>query len=299
MPLVEGVGDEIVYLFVALIFGLLIVLAWISTNVREMPYIGVVVLNRPVFQVLLRLLRSSQRNFLLHISIRPDGTTTAAVEGDSQAVAVVQSLEQVHLEGSSEVEEFSSSDDVGGTSASPPLPLIGELAEPPSDNPSQSFEEVASSEIRLDSLGAADVEQRDLSQVQSEAFAASEELQASLVRGRRLGFLERSQSQAARESCSSDTTATTDASSSNTLAGGSVGQVGSNDILFGNDTAVTADENCPPRSTAAQQEDSVCIRLKYLDERQRSVLASLDETIGEFKRYALFFAFDSVTLITI
>ena len=66
---------------------------------HNLPHISVVVLDRPVFQALLRMLRNSRWNSLLHVSIRPDGITIAAVEGDSQPAADVQSLDRVQLEG--------------------------------------------------------------------------------------------------------------------------------------------------------------------------------------------------------
>lgn len=275
MSLVEGLGDEVVYLLVVLFIVLLISLAWISTQVHDLPHISVVVLDRPVFQALLRLLRNSRRNFLLHVSIRPDGVTTAAVEGDSQSAAVVQSLDRVQLEGAVNTTATLAEEPSTCNSSNPTAGSVSNHS--PQDNvicnANESVENVAVHNASCDSSVAKEqniqessdvitaIPDRNSDNLQSQLIATSNEspLDSGNVTSVHISSssLKEPVSKHSRTSLSVDEPVASNESNINTATSETEGSI---------------------------PEGNVRIKLKYLDERQRFVFTSLEETIGNFKR---------------
>lgn len=57
MPLVEGFGDEVVFLLIAFLVGVIVVLAWMSTHVGSRFLVPIIILDQERFSALIHRLR--------------------------------------------------------------------------------------------------------------------------------------------------------------------------------------------------------------------------------------------------
>ena len=57
MALIEGFGDEVIFFLIAILTGIVVIIAWMSTHVDASPFIHIIILDRDRFSELLQRLR--------------------------------------------------------------------------------------------------------------------------------------------------------------------------------------------------------------------------------------------------
>src|SRR6218665_2520111 len=95
MPLIEGFGDEVTLLLFALFAGVVMVLAWMSTQVDSRFLVPIIILDRERFSALMHRLRGlAEQRFVAGEQIREDSPRPEGSEAEqSLNVADVTSVD--------------------------------------------------------------------------------------------------------------------------------------------------------------------------------------------------------------
>ena len=259
MSLIEGVGDEVLLVFGVAFLVLILTIAWISTNVRDVPPISVIVLDRRRWQQLVHRLRITSATI---IRIPLPGQQAPPHSDQGQDVGV-QDVTDIVSEDQSETREDESvsvnpSEDSEAVREGSVTEVPVEAQETP---PTRDHE--AAGKDRLSCISeevAVDCDNRDNSKNSS-----SDEAFTPLVDNRpneRVEQTSEAVSPSQTEAGSTDTDFTTD--------------------------PVSAPSDEGPRGAeweALEEAGYIRIRIKYLDDRQKLVIAKPDTTIGQFKRW--------------
>lgn len=83
MPLIEGFGDEVTLLLFALLAGVVMVLAWMSTQVDSRFLVPIIILDRERFSALMHRLRGlAEQRFVAGEQVRDDSPRPEGSEGE-------------------------------------------------------------------------------------------------------------------------------------------------------------------------------------------------------------------------
>ncbi|XP_061174075.1 transmembrane and ubiquitin-like domain-containing protein 1 [Saccostrea echinata] len=259
MSLIEGFGDEVT-IFLAIILILLIVcLAWISTNIRDIPFFSVIIIE------------------LTHRRNR-DTENTNQVEVQSSSEVTPNSDSQASSETDAVGTETVSSENI-------PAGQSEVLAE--NNQNVQSTSETVQEEGKNENSESS---QRQLPQEsQTESIELPKHLNEKELRQRRLHFFQGNKDKANI----SNPQSAVDPQNPNNLS--SLQEFSSQSSVTdfnARQQETTADENQPNsserdtvQSTETDSETGIItVRLKYLNDTQRNVTAAPNVTIGQFRR---------------
>ena len=272
MAVIEGIGDEVIILLTLLVIFLMVALAWISTHVRE-PLLEIFIIDGSRIGNLIQRLQERRRGSARAVETTVDGpqaqsdetenvTTSNETSSDSSENntntdngATVENDSQVDI---SESQNSGDNEEIGS-------PVDGEINSSTNDNietnnsldTNNSEPPTSTSELRQRRLNFFKVnpltEQSSSTQPQLQELSEPASTPAS-------GRGEASNEEAA--TTSPDETVSSQGSPSTPL-----------DDPAANDNAASE----PP-------DGHIRVRLKYLDDRQKLVHASPDDTVAQFKR---------------
>lgn len=147
MPLVEGFGDEVVFLLIAFLVGVIVVLAWMSTHVGSRFLVPIIILDQERFSALIHRLRGFAEQRVNEqqrresgapprAESRPEDETVARrdVETDSQITGPDSSSRENRdnpAAQSSRMTDLPSTSSADNTSESPSPPCTDSIAETP------------------------------------------------------------------------------------------------------------------------------------------------------------------------
>lgn len=307
MSMIEGIGDEVTICFGILSLLLVILLAWISTNVQD-PIIRIIILDRASLR---RLLQRIQ-NIGTHRVLRTESNTGSAsgqtetrenVTANVQTHIVVTDTETLGPEDTAVIPQENSPAETTGTT-----PDVSSVSSETTNTSSSdtSIENVSS--ITEGQSGQKDnlAYQAALSRQQVETLVkVSSEPQSDINPGTDWHDDKESSaevplsppgdpSQSVSQNIGAESNLT-DPQQPTTIVGPSNVETSA---ATGPDNEIDNNETLPPcteeveRSETANAgvessgipEGSIRIKIKYLDERQKVVHAKPDDTIGQFKR---------------
>ena len=263
MPLIEGVGDEVTVFFVIVFLFLILCVAWVSTNIQELPFFSVIVI-----EFTRRHNRNSQQNQSESGSSSSNGGESTSSSNSSDNVEPNSSLvEEIINDLETPLESETSSDEAGNKDVASSLPKSTESKENVDTNNSAST--ITNPEVVPPENDVEDIE---------EDLPASE----TELRQRRVAFFAKSggntesknSSEVKRNTDNVENTEQKTLSNNLNRTNCESKEINSEKRHEGNEA--TEEES--------GQGDKVTIRLKYLNDTQRNVEASLDDTIDQFRR---------------
>lgn len=273
MPLIEGVGDEVTVVFTIFLIFLLLCIAWFSTNIQELPFFSIIVID---------FTRRQNRN----------AQQTNSVEAsDSSAVSSTSSEEST---GDTSIQEetdnasrSSSVDSVNEqvTGAESQIPVQTDDVSKTKDKKESSNENVITEESGEDRvLEDRNEDSDDLPTTETE------------LRRRRVAFFSDKnqviETKKENRNHESETIVINDRNPSNSSNNELPSNLQNNESNKTSESVKNETENLnsaeinvsSESETNSSQSDKVRIRLKYLNDTQRNVEASLEDTIEQFRR---------------
>ncbi|XP_067014604.2 transmembrane and ubiquitin-like domain-containing protein 1 [Anabrus simplex] len=272
MPLIEGVGDEVVQFFAVVLILLVGIVAWLSTGLSD----------RQIIRTVLILERRSRHRVLSDAPVSQPSTATTSLEGSiDTGQAELQTPDENH---ESEVVATCHPCDKENSSASSSSSEITNISS--SEFPETNLCDLGANhsivEPTTSSAPSSDV---CIEEVTSSLQDSSSE--SAVLRRRRLAFF---QSRQATLLDQPDTEQLNSSSSSSSEA--------HVDATNSSKTPVEKDKTPEPSSSSANpsSQGNIRIRLKYLNDDQKLVEGRLEEQLGDFKRrhFALEMAADKL-----
>lgn len=254
MPLIEGVGDEVTVFFAVVLLFLILCIAWVSTNIQELPFFSVIVI-----EFTRRHTRIGQQNPTESASSSSSNSSDASSSDNGERNTSPSLVEEIlndletPLGNDSSNDESVEHENVPKTSESPKNEGTNELASTSTNSESTSTENVAES-------------------VEEDLPASETEL-----RQRRVAFF-------AKSGCSTESKNTSEIKQDNNEQENSSSSLGQTDSESRNAGSRSSNERNETTGEQTSQAEKVTIRLKYLNDTQRNVEASLDDTIDQFRR---------------
>lgn len=244
MTIIEGVGDEVVYLVVAFVL-ILATLTWASAGLLELPGLGLV---NDAFQHLFQ-------------RFRQDNVDVPSTSADNRSTTVVQSSDQVRTSSNNFAEENV---------------LLEHDTNTLSDRQGENDSNQTPSAVEMQEISTNEAQANVL-------LNSASSLTDTELRQRRLNVLGRAN--AVKAYASVTNAAELGATGGAEVTTGTVADRMSNDSSESRRQSASDNASAVPQDTEPPP-GCIPIKLKYLDERQRFVFASLDETVGAFKRFA-------------
>lgn len=256
MSLIEGFGDEVTIFLAILLILFVICLAWISTNIRDIPFFSVIIIelthrrNRNTDNANQTEVPSTPEN----IPLSSDNQTNA--ENGTENVAARSETESAEDRGHS------------------PSTVDDGLSEN-----SQDIEEEESSENR-------NTDSNVVQESVSDGIDTSIQLNETELRRRRLNFFQGNKDSG---TISNSQTVTDTSNVSQTSSQSSLGQGSVTEPITSQDSVPVSFQNETVQSRETDAETGlITVRLKYLNDTQRNVTAAPNVTIGQFRRYKHF-----------
>ena len=261
MPLIEGIGDEVILVFAFLVIVIVLVGAWMSTHIREIPLLSLIILEH------------NQRR-------RQETQNTPQSQQQEEQVPTSIESESEQLAPSNEQGEESFETETGSSSI-----------ENSSDFLAQSTPHVQ------DIISTSDPLENIECETDTESDDSGSNLSDGELRRRRIAFLtqstgiddskdvtnaENNTNQGDKKLQNDESQLTENTSNSNLNSGENIQQV-NNDS---SQTESVQNEDQVPESevTATGNAGKIQIRIKYMNDTQKSVVANPRETIGQFRR---------------
>lgn len=256
MSLIEGFGDEVTIFLVIVLILLIVCLAWISTNIRDIPFFSVIII-----ELTHRRNRDAENANQTEV---PSSTEVTPSNSDNQTSSEIEA--QSNLDGS----------DVRATETSPVTPCPSEISSEVGQNGQNN--ETPQEEETDEKFESA---QRQLPQEsKTDSIDLSRDLSESELRQRRLNFFQGNKDGATISNAQTLTDSSNSTQRSSPSEPTNIQQ------------ETTPDSNPPDsvqsESVQTQETDAetglITVRLKYLNDTQRNVTAAPNVTIGQFRR---------------
>ena len=270
MAVIEGIGDEVIILLTLLVIFLMVALAWISTHVRE-PLLEIFIIDGSRIGNLIQRLQERRRGSVRAVETTADGpqaqsdetenvttnneTISDSSENNTDNGATVENDSQVDI---SESQNSGDNEEIGS-------PVDGEINSSTNDNSETN---------------------NSLDTNNSEPPTSTSEL-----RQRRLNFFkvnplteQSSSTQPQLQELSEP--ASTPASGRGEVSNEEAATTSPDEPVSSQGSPSTPhDDPAANANTASELPDGhIRVRLKYLDDRQKLVHASPDDTVAQFKR---------------
>lgn len=256
MSLIEGFGDEVTIFLAILLILFVICLAWISTNIRDIPFFSVIIIE---------LTHRRNRN--------TDNANQTEVPSTPENIPLSSDNQTNAENGTENVAARSESESAEDRGHSPSTVDDGL-----SEN-SQDIEEEESSENR-------NTDSNVVQESVSDGIDTSIQLNETELRRRRLNFFQGNKDSGtiSNSQTVTDTSNVSQTSSQSSLEQGSV-----TEPITSQDSVPVSFQNETVQSRETDAETGlITVRLKYLNDTQRNVTAAPNVTIGQFRRYKHF-----------
>lgn len=265
MPLIEGVGDEVTVVFTLFLLFLTLCIAWVSTNIQELPFFSVIVIE---------FTRRQNRNQQQVSNVETHEISSASSSSSEESTGE-QSVQEVPENVANYTSKESSEQTSGATSQVPvPVNANEDQDKPNSENHEEGSTEDTPGEIIQQETDDPPVTENELRRRRVAFFSgksgSSETEQGQSEQKSETKVCEESLS----NSCTSDIHPKTKSKSR-----GLESEKRDDDI-----PRSTTNESDISSDSISSQNDKVRIRLKYLNETQRNVEASLEDTVDQFRR---------------
>lgn len=273
MPLIEGVGDEVTVVFTIFLLFLILCIAWFSTNIQELPFFSIIVID-----FTRRQNRNTQQTNSLEASDSSAVSSTSSEESTGD-----QSFQEETDNASRSFSVESVNEQVTGAESQIPVQTDDVLKS--KDKKESSNENVVTEDSVEDGvLGDRNEDCDDLPTTETE------------LRRRRVAFFSDKNQviETKKESSNqeSEPNVINDKNPSNSPNNELPSNFPNNELnnkseSIRNETEDlnSAEFNVTSESeTNSSQSDRVRIRLKYLNDTQRNVEASLEDTVEQFRR---------------
>lgn len=272
MPLIEGVGDEVTIVFSIVFLCLILCIAWLSTNIQALPFYGVIVIE---------LTRGRNRNQEQRNNIESSESSTASSTSGEESTGEQSTQEEPENITSSLSKDNGNDQTVGADS---------HVSVNESDDVNTANNSIENPNIETTVTQELTTEHSQETPANAPIRNSDDDLPATEteLRRRRVAFF--SGNTSSSDSVNENNTQRSEAR----VCTESLSNINS-DKSKDKDRSKTSeknnDENCSQHesndsgiSSESGQTDKVRIRLKYLNETQRNVEASLDDTIDQFRR---------------
>lgn len=267
MPLIEGVGDEVTVVFTIFLLFLILCIAWVSTNIQELPFFSVIVIE---------FTRRQNRNQQQANNVESSEISSASSSSSEESTGEQSVQEEPENVANSTCKE--SNEQTSGATSQVPVPVPVDANEdqdkPNSENHYEGSTEGTSGEIIQQETDDPPVTENELRRRRVAFFSgksgSSETEQGQIEQNSETKVCEESLS----NSCTSEIHAKTKSESR-----GRESEKRDDDI-----PRSTTNESDISSDSISSQNDKVRIRLKYLNETQRNVEASLEDTVDQFRR---------------
>ena len=277
MAIIEGVGDEVVACFGFMLVILILILAWVSTNVTDRHLISVIVVDSRSFQRLVHRiagLTHRQLGQLAAAAGRPVGADAGDNNGDDSQNNETDEPPEERADDSPEAENIPEQSQEGAE------PQSSAPVNEPDDHIDNDADVQAMGSINAeslmteDSVPSADQTEHAEGPVGTDPTYTTPDSEGEL-RQRRLNFFDKIQGDnKSDEACAHQSESATCTQSEST-------PVTEQPQPAAADAGAAQSE---AEADAQPLEGHIRIRIKYLDERQRLVQAKPEDTVGEFKR---------------